>query len=188
LARWNVGRLAIVAPGMEAIDISQLILRLVLGGVMLAHGIKHARGRKKTGAWFGSIGFRAPDLQWFASTATEIGVGLMLIVGFVTAAAVAGVIGILTVAYVSVHRSVGFWVTARPDEGWEYIMALAAIGAAVAITGPGSASIDSAIGLDVYLDGWVGAAALGFGVVAAAVQLATFFRPPVASEPTAPPK
>jgi len=55
---------------MEQVDLSQLLLRLALGAVMLAHGVKHARGRTKTGNWFGSIGFRSPDLQWFASTAT----------------------------------------------------------------------------------------------------------------------
>jgi len=102
---------------MESFDIASLILRLALGGVMLAHGIKHARGRQKTSSWFGSIGFKSPELQWLASTATEIGVGLLLIGGFVTTAAAAGVIGVMTVAYVSVHRAAGFWVTARPDDG-----------------------------------------------------------------------
>ena len=59
----------------DSIDWAMMVLRGVAGVVMLAHGIKHARGRAKTANWFGSIGFRMPDLQWFASTATEIGVG-----------------------------------------------------------------------------------------------------------------
>lgn len=162
---------------MEPYDIASLILRLVLGGVMLAHGVKHARGKAKTSNWFGSIGFRSPILQWFASTATEIGVGVLLILGLITSAAVAGVIGVMTVAFVSVHRKVGFWVTARPDEGWEYVMTLAAVAAAVAIAGPGSVSLDAALGLDTLLDGWVGAGAVVVGVVAAGAQLATFFKP-----------
>lgn len=162
---------------MESYDIASLILRLVLGGIMLAHGIKHARGKTKTSNWFGSIGFKSPDLQWFASTATEIGVGVLLILGLITTAAVAGVIGVMTVAFVSVHRAVGFWVTARPDEGWEYILTLSAVAAALAIAGPGSVSLDSALGLDVLLDGWIGGGAVAVGVLAAGVQLATFFRP-----------
>jgi putative oxidoreductase len=162
---------------MEPYDIVSLILRLVLGGIMLAHGIKHARGRTKTSNWFGSIGFKSPELQWFASTATEIGVGVLLIAGLITTAAAAGVIGVMTVAFVSVHRAAGFWVTARPEEGWEYILALSAVAAGLAIAGPGSISLDAALGLDVLLDGWIGGGAVAVGVLAAGMQLATFFRP-----------
>lgn len=162
---------------MEPSDIAALVLRLTLGGIMLAHGVKHARGRTKTSNWFGSIGFKSPDLQWFASTATEIGVGVLLIVGFIATLAAAGVIGIMTVAFVSVHRAAGFWVTARPDEGWEYILTLSAVATAIAIAGPGSISVDAALGLDTLLDGWIGVGAVLFGFLAAGLQLATFFRP-----------
>lgn len=162
---------------MESYDIVSLILRLVLGGIMLAHGVKHARGRTKTSNWFGSIGFKSPELQWFASTATEIGVGVLLIVGLITTAAVAGVIGIMTVAFVSVHRAAGFWVTARPEEGWEYILTLSAVAIGLGIAGPGSISLDATLGLDVLLDGWIGGGAVAVGVLAAGAQLATFFRP-----------
>lgn len=162
---------------MEPYDIASLILRLVLGGIMLAHGVKHARGRTKTSNWFGSIGFKSPDMQWFASTVTEIGVGVLLIAGLFTTLAAAGVIGVMTVAFVSVHRAAGFWVTARPDEGWEYILMLSAVAAALAVAGPGGISVDAAIGLERLLDGWIGGGAVVFGVLAAAAQLATFFRP-----------
>jgi putative oxidoreductase len=162
---------------MEPYDIASLILRLVLGGIMLAQGVKHARGRTKTSNWFGSIGFKSPDMQWFASTVTEIGVGVLLIAGLFTTLAAAGVIGILTVAFVSVHRAAGFWVTARPDEGWEYILTLSAVAAALAIAGPGGISVDAAIGLEPLLDGWIGGGAVVFGVLAAGAQLAFFFRP-----------
>ena len=162
---------------MEPFDVAALGLRLVLGVVMVAHGIKHARGREKTSRWFGSIGFKSPQLQWFASTATEIGVGVMLIIGLGTSLAVAGLIGIVTVAFVSVHRSVGFWITARPDEGYEYVLTLGAAAVVLAMIGPGSASLDAALDVDVILDGWYGLAAAGAGVAAAMAQLATFFRP-----------
>lgn len=162
---------------MEPFDTAALILRVVLGVVMLAHGIKHARGRERTSRWFGSIGFRAPELQWLASTATEIGVGVLLIAGAGTSLAAAGLIGIMTVAFVSVHRPVGFWITARPDEGYEYVMTLAGAAVALAMLGPGAISVDSTIGLDILLDGWVGLAISLGGVVAALGQLALFFRP-----------
>jgi len=144
---------------------------------MLAHGIKHARGRAKTANWFGSIGFRMPDLQWFASTATEVGVGILLIVGLGTSFAAAGLVAVMVVAFWTVHRAAGFWITARPDEGWEYVLVLASVGLAIAIAGPGAFSIDAVVGLEDVFDGWVGAALVGGGVLAAAGQMAVFFRP-----------
>ncbi|MEA3501467.1 MAG: DoxX family protein [Actinomycetota bacterium] len=162
---------------IEPFDWAMALLRVVTGAVILAHGVKHARGRVKTANWFGSIGFRQPQLQWFASTATEIGVGVLLIVGLVTSTAAAGLVAVMVVAFWTVHRSVGFWVTARPDEGWEYVLVLGTVGAAIAIGGPGAFSIDATLGIEDLLNGWVGAALVAGGVVAAAAQIATFFRP-----------
>lgn len=162
---------------IESFDWAVALLRVVAGAVILAHGVKHARGRVKTANWFGSIGFRQPELQWFASTATEIGVGVLLIIGLGTSLAATGLVAVMAVAFWTVHRSAGFWVTARPDEGWEYVLLLGTVGAAIAIGGPGELSIDAAIGIEDVLNGWVGAALVVGGILAAAAQLATFFRP-----------
>jgi putative oxidoreductase len=158
-------------------DYALLIIRVALGLIFLAHGIKHARGREKTTAWFGSIGFRQPEMQWFASSATEIGVGVLLILGGATQFAAAGLIAVMIVAYISVHRYAGFWVTARPDEGWEYVFVIAAVGFAIAIGGPGSVSIDDALGIADDLDGWIGLGIAVLGVLAAFAQVAIFYRP-----------
>ena len=158
-------------------DIAMLLLRVGVGGVLLAHGIKHARGRTKTSNWFDSIGFRQPELQWFLSTATEIGVGVLLIVGALTSLAAAGLIGVMTVAFWTVHRAAGFWVAARPDEGWEYVFVLALVAFALAIAGPGDISVDAAADIADDLDGWVG---FGLGVAGIALafgQMAVFWRP-----------
>ncbi len=162
---------------MEAYDYASLLLRLAVGGIMLAHGIKHAKGREKTSRWFGSIGFTSATLQWFASTATEVGVGVLLVAGLATPAAAAGAIGVMTVAYISVHRSVGFWITARPDEGWEYVMLIAAVSAAIAVGGPGKISLDHVLGIATDLNGWIGAGAVAGGILVAIMQLTMFFRP-----------
>jgi putative oxidoreductase len=162
---------------MESFDLALMLLRGILGVVMLAHGIKHARGRIKTTKWFGSIGFRMPALQWLASTATEIGVGVLLIVGLGTSLASAGLIGIMTVAFMSVHRRAGFWITARPDEGYEYVLVLAVASATVAMVGPGAWSLDGQLDIADRLDGWIGLALAGAGVLVAFLQLALFFRP-----------
>jgi len=56
-------------------------------------------------------------------------------------------------------------------------MTLSAVAAAIAIAGPGAASIDAALGLDTVLNGWIGGGAVVLGVAVAGVQLAMFFRP-----------
>ena len=162
---------------IDSIDWTMALLRVIAGAVILVHGVKHARGRVRTANWFGSIGFRQPELQWLASTATEIGVGVLLIVGLGTPLAAAGLVAVMVVAFWTVHRSVGFWVTARPDEGWEYVLVLGTVGAAIAIGGPGEFSIDAMLGIEDSLNGLVGAALVIGGIVAAAAQIATFFRP-----------
>lgn len=167
---------------MTAFDAAMLILRVGIGLVILAHGINHAGGRERTTKWFGSIGFRSPGMQWFFSTATEIGVGLFLIAGFVTGAAAAGLVAVMFVAFWSVHRNNGFFIF-RPGEGWEYVATLALTGLTMAVAGPGSASLDDALGIATDLDGWVGAALVAGGLALAAVQLAVFFRPGEATQP-----
>lgn len=173
----------------DTINTALLIVRIGLGVVFLAHGVKHARGRAKTSKWFASIGFKRPDLQWFASTATEIGVGVLLIIGLLTGLAAAGVIGVMAVAYWTVHRPAGFFITSFMKEGveiegYEYVATLGVMALALAVSGPGEFALDHAIEfsgvtLAEYFDGRVGALLAVGAVVLAALQLATFWRPEV---------
>jgi putative oxidoreductase len=164
---------------MESFDWAMLVLRVGAGLVILAHGVNHARGRERTTTWFRSIGFRNAELQWFASTASEIGIGVFLILGLLTSAAGAGLVAVMLVAFWSVHRKNGFFIF-RPGEGWEYVATLALIGATIALAGPGEASLDNAFGIDKNLDGGIGALFIIGALVAAAGQLALFLREPAA--------
>ena len=161
---------------MDQIDWALLILRIGTGLTILAHGINHARGRQRTTAWFDSIGFRSPGLQWLASTASEIGVGVLLVVGLLTGPAAAGLVAVMLVAFWAVHRKNGFFIF-RPGEGWEYVATLAINGAVLAVAGPGTAALDHAIGIDEALSGGAGALLVAAAVIAAAVQLAIFYKP-----------
>jgi putative oxidoreductase len=166
----------------DAVNAGMLILRILLGIVFLAHGLKHARSRERTTNWFGSIGFKKPEFQWLMSTATETGVGVLLIAGLLTSLAAAGVIGIMFVAFWSVHRAAGFFITAFMQEGvdvegWEYVFTLAGVALALAVVGPGEWSLDHALDLANRLDGWVGAAIAAGGVMVSAGQIATFYKP-----------
>lgn len=162
---------------MTEVDLALFGLRAWLGVVMLVHGVKHLKGRDKTTNWLASIGYKSAPLNWFAMTATEIGVGVLLILGLLTTLAAAGTAAIMVVAYLTVHRKVGFWVTARPDEGWEYVATLLVASLAIGLLGPGQWSIDDGIGLATDLDGWVGLALVLGGAMSGLAQVATFFRP-----------
>ena len=123
---------------MSEVDLALFVLRAWVGIVMLAHGLKHLRGREKTTEWLESIGYRNAGLQWMAMSATEVGVGILLIVGLLTSLAAAGTAAIMVVAYLTVHRPAGFWVTARQDEGWEYVATLLAACWGASARRPGS--------------------------------------------------
>ncbi len=161
----------------DTTNLALLVLRIALGLVFLAHGLKHLRNRDKTVRWTESIGFRSPKIQWFFMSFAEIGVGLSLLTGLLTAIGAAGLVSLMVVAFWTVHRHAGFWITARPDEGWEYAFVLTAAAAALALLGPGEWSIDHTLEIADDFDGWTGAAIAAAGVVAAAAQLAAFFRP-----------
>ncbi len=163
---------------MDQFDVALLILRLWAGFVIIAHGVNHGRSLEGTANWFGSKGFRKPKLNAMLSAGNEIAIGIGLLAGLLTSVAAAGLAATMFVAFWSIHRFAGFFNFHRPDEGYEYVATLAVVSLAIAIAGPGSASIDSAIGIAENLDGWVGAAIVAGGFIVAAGQLATFWRKP----------
>jgi putative oxidoreductase len=164
-------------------DTARLLLRAVVGGTMIAHGIRHARALDGTARWFGSIGFRQPELQARTSAAVEISAGAALLTGAATPAAAAAVIGTMAVAGRAVHLKNGYFIV---DEDYECVLSLAAAAAATAALGPGPVSVDSLLRADRFSGARAALLAVGIGVGAAAAQLALFWRPPRAAEPEAP--
>ena len=168
---------------MEGADIAALILRLAVGGTMLAHGWNHAFGGGKlpgTARWFESIGIRPGRVHALFTTATELGAGALLVLGLLTPLAAAGVVGSMAVALVANHLRNGFFIF-RPGEGYEYVLNLVLAGCAIGALGAGGISVDAALGLD--LAGWFGlAVAIVAGGGGAALLLLTSWRPRVAEE------
>lgn len=162
---------------MDQIDAVALFLRLTVGLVLVAHGLNHVFGGGRipgAARWFESMGLRHGTLQAWLSALTEVGAGVGLALGLLTPLSAAACVGLMLVAGVVAHRQNGFFVF---KEGYEYVLVLALVAVAIAALGPGSASVDAALGLD-DLDGWVGAGtALGVGVVGGALLLATSWRP-----------
>lgn len=163
----------------DTVSLGLLIGRLVVGLVFVAHGYNHIFGGGKiagTGRWFDSLGMKPGWLHAWTASLTELGAGALLIVGFLTPLAGAGVVGVMLVAWITNHRTNGFFIF-RPGEGYEYVMTLTFVGALFVATGGGRWSIDHAIGI-FDPPGWL-ATGLCYlaGVGGAAALLATFWRP-----------
>jgi putative oxidoreductase len=108
-----------------------------------------------------------------AARLTQIGAGLLLVVGLATPLAAAGLIGVMTIA-TTVKLHVGF---SSQDGGFEYPSLLAFLAVVVAWTRPGDWSLNGLPGLTPYWTDWVGAAATGVGVGAALGMRLVLHRP-----------
>ncbi|MEE9415538.1 MAG: DoxX family protein [Acidimicrobiales bacterium] len=159
-------------------NLAMLILRLALGPVIAAHGYqKFFRGGKidGTAGWFDSMGMKPGKIHAVLAASTEIAAGILILVGLLTSFGAAALVGLMTVAWYTVHRTTGFFIL---KEGWEYVFMLAIAGIVLAILGPGEISVDSALGIDDDLNGYVGLAiSTGLGIGAGLALLAGFFRP-----------
>jgi putative oxidoreductase len=165
-------------------DVAGLILRAGLAVVMLAHGWNHLLGPggvAGTARWFESMGLRPPRAHALASGITELAAGAGLALGLLTSVHCGAVVGVMTVALVTAHRSNGFFIF-RPGQGWEYVGFLALTAVAVAVLGPGSTSLDGVLGIADDLDGAAGLAlSAGLGMAGAAGLLVACWRPAEAS-------
>ena len=162
----------------EATDMALLMVRVVLGLTLAAHGVNKAKSLDGTSGWFDSIGMRPGRLHARFAAAGEMLAGGFFAIGLFTSFAALGFVGLMTVAWYTSHRYSGFFII---KEGWEYVMVLAVVATAVAMLGPGELSVDDALDIADDLDGYVGLAiSAGGGVAAAALLLAVFFRPPPA--------
>ena len=164
-------------------DVALMILRAALGMMIFVHGYNKAfRGGRiaGTGRWFQSMGMRPGKVHAALAAFTEMGVGALLVVGLVTQVAAAGLIGLMVVAFWTVHRDKGFMIT---GEGWEYVALISVVSLVCAMLGPGRISLDAELEIADNLDGWTGLwIALLLGVGAGAALLLLFYRPPKPTE------
>jgi putative oxidoreductase len=172
---------------LRGVNIAALLLRLILGITMIAHGYNHIWGGGKitgTAGWFESLGLRPGKLHAWLASLTELGAGAMLIVGLLNPLAAAGVVGVMVVALITNHFKNGFFIF-RPGEGYEYVLNLTIAALALGALGPGAWSADRY--LKIHLHGVTGIAITAVaGIGGALLLLAIFWRPkPKAVEPGA---
>ncbi|OIN81898.1 DoxX family protein [Mycobacterium malmoense] len=164
---------------MTAYDVGLLILRLVLGVTLAAHGYNKFFGGGRipgTARWFESIGMKPGKFHATVAATTELSAGLGLAAGLLTPIPAAGFVSLMLVAAWTVHRPNGFFIV---KEGWEYNLVLAVSAVAVATLGAGRLSLDWLIFGKNWLDGWQGLVlSVALGLAGAIGQLLIFYRPP----------
>ena len=165
---------------LDAINLVLLMFRVAIGGMIAAHGYNHIWGSGKiagTAAWIDSMGMRPALAQAWLASITELGAGALIVLGLLTPLGSAGLVGVMTVAWIIAHRANGFFIF-RPGQGWEYVMVLLACGLLLAAVGPGEWSLDHAFDLVDDLTGTTGlliSAVAGIG--GALALLAACWRP-----------
>ena len=130
-----------------------LILRVVLGGVIFAHGAQKLLG------WYGGFGFEGTmgfftqkmGLPWLVAFLVIIGesIGsLALIAGLLTRFTAASFIVIMLGAIMTVHLPQGFfmnWFGQQTGEGFEFHLLVIGMSLALLVLGGGKWSLDHVI-------------------------------------------
>ena len=152
-----------------------LILRLVVGLTLAAHGVQKlfgwfgGYGLDGTGQFLEQLGFFPGKRNAFMAGLTEALGGLLLALGLFTPVGAVLVLSVMIVAGVSGHINKGFFIQ---NGGYEYTFVLGLAAISVAFTGAGPLSLDSVLGLD-WAGNYTGMASFAAGVIGAMGQLAT---------------
>jgi putative oxidoreductase len=146
--------------------------------MIIAHGYNHIFGGGKiegTAGWFASMGLQPGIVHAWLASITELGAGVLLILGLATPLGAAGVAGVMVVAWITAHRTNGFFIF-KPGQGWEYVAIVTVVALAIGTLGPGSWSLDHSVFPD-----WKGTSGLLTtaiaGIGGALALLAAFWRP-----------
>ncbi len=154
-------------------DTGLLIVRMVVGLVMAAHGAQKlfgwfgGYGLAGTGGFFESLGFRPGRFFAAAAGFSEVTGGLLLALGLLGPLGPAMIIAVMIVAIATVHWQHGLFAT---NNGYELPLINIAAVAAVALTGYGAYSLDALLGLS-----WSGGViwtVLALGVIGGFANLA----------------
>jgi putative oxidoreductase len=131
-------------------SLTRLVQRVVLGLVILPHGLQ------KTAGWFGGYGFDAtmgfltgtaglPYVVALAVVLAESVGALALVAGAGARLAALGIAAVMVGATVTTHLPHGFfmnWSGAQGGEGFEYHLLALALALPIVVAGAGAASVD----------------------------------------------
>ncbi|MEP7066813.1 MAG: DoxX family protein [Gemmatimonadota bacterium] len=169
---------------LATLSVGLLIVRLVVGLLMAAHGSQKlfgwfgGYGITGTGSFLETIGFRPGRLFATLAAATEVVSGLLIALGLLGPVGPALMLSVMIVAAVSVHWKNGLFATTN---GIELTLAYGTVAVGLALIGFGSYSLDARLGLQsLYNPTWA-IVALAIGAIGGVGNLLA--RRPVAAAP-----
>jgi putative oxidoreductase len=158
-----------------------LLLRVAIGGVILAHGLQktfgwwNGPGPQGLRGWLESMGFRRAGLMALLLILSEDS-GLLFALGLLTPLAALLIVTSQLVAIATTHWKNGFW---NGGGGFEFNLTLIAGTLAVCAAGPGRFSLDRWFGWDGHWSGlWWAVGVLGVSIVSAAFIVTALRRTP----------
>lgn len=131
-------------------DMALLVLRLVFGLLLAAHGTQKlfgwfgGPGLKGTAGWLGSMGMRPAWFWALMAGGSEAGGGLLLALGFLSPLGSLGVIAAMLMAILKAHWGKGIFASGG---GSELPLTYLVVAFALALIGGGQYSLDSALGV-----------------------------------------
>lgn len=130
------------APGSASLAL--LVLRVVAGGIFLAHGAQKVFEYTLAGTAtaFADMGVPMAGLVGPSVAVIELVGGTLLVVGIFSRVAALLLLGDMLGAILFVHAPAGLWVDAG---GVEFVALLAATAATILIAGPGRYSLAHAV-------------------------------------------
>jgi putative oxidoreductase len=142
-------------------SIGVFIVRLVVGGLLAGHGAQKLFGAfggpgvEGTSRWLETLRLRPGDAWARMAGGSELGGGLLTMLGFLNPLGPVAGIGAMVMAWAKVHLGKPVWET---KGGAELPLTNIAVLAALTIAGPGKLSLDGLLG--IRLPRWIGATAL----------------------------
>lgn len=131
-------------------DFGLLVLRLALGGIMIAHGVMKIIGPGGVNGWVdfvAKLGVPFPQPSAYAALVAELAGGLFVVTGILARFGALGIAATMVVAAVKVHFPNGFFLRQSVDaagavpNGCEYTVALFAMAVCILFAGPGGLRI-----------------------------------------------
>ena len=133
-------------------DWALLILRLLIGLVVAAHGAQKlfgwagGSGLQGFGGWLATMGLLPPLFWALLGALGEFGGGVLLALGLLNPLGALGVAGAMAMAMALVHWKNGFWTT---KGGYEFPFVLLVTSATLGAVGPGRYALDTVLGLSL---------------------------------------
>ena len=158
-----------------AISLGLLVGRLVVGVGMAAHGAQKlfgwfgGHGRTGTGGYLESLGFRPGKVFATLAGTGEFLSGLLVALGLFFPLGPALMVAVMVVAILTQHLHNGFFAM---NGGFELPLLYATAAVALAFTGPGAYSLDTALGVTITSDVTVDIIVLAVAILAALALVA----------------